>query len=69
VLTSQKSLADYFEIMLKGNESNAKLCANWAMGELSASLNKNQIEIEKSPDSAQELSLLIGFHRLTHKET
>jgi aspartyl-tRNA(Asn)/glutamyl-tRNA(Gln) amidotransferase subunit B len=59
VLTSQKSLADYFEIMLKGNESNAKLCANWVMGELSASLNKNQIEIEKSPVSAQDLSLLI----------
>jgi aspartyl-tRNA(Asn)/glutamyl-tRNA(Gln) amidotransferase subunit B len=41
VLTSQKSLADYFEIMLQANESNAKLCANWVMGELSALLNKN----------------------------
>jgi len=59
VLTSQKSLADYFETMLIGNESNAKLCANWVMGELSASLNKNQIEIQDSPVSAQELSLLI----------
>jgi aspartyl-tRNA(Asn)/glutamyl-tRNA(Gln) amidotransferase subunit B len=59
VLTSQKSLADYFEIMLQANESNAKLCANWVMGELSALLNKNQIEIEKSPVSAQDLSLLI----------
>ena len=28
VLTSQKSLADYFETMLEGNTSNAKLCAN-----------------------------------------
>ncbi len=59
VLTSQKSLADYFETMLIGNESNAKLCANWVMGELSALLNKNQIEIQDSPVSAQELSLLI----------
>ncbi|MDC9714429.1 MAG: Asp-tRNA(Asn)/Glu-tRNA(Gln) amidotransferase subunit GatB [Gammaproteobacteria bacterium] len=59
VLTSQKSLADYFETLLKGNESNAKLCANWVMGELSAALNKSQIEIEKSPVSAQDLSLLI----------
>lgn len=59
VLTSQKSLADYFEIMLEGNTSNAKLCANWVMGELSASLNKNQIEIDNSPVSAQDLSLLI----------
>ncbi len=59
VLTSQKALADYFETMIGGNESNAKLCANWVMGELSASLNKNQIEIQDSPVSAKDLSLLI----------
>jgi len=59
VLTSQKALADYFEIMLVNNESNAKLCANWAMGELSAQLNKNQIEITNSPVSAEALSQLI----------
>jgi aspartyl-tRNA(Asn)/glutamyl-tRNA(Gln) amidotransferase subunit B len=58
VLTSQKSLADYFETMLKNNK-NAKLCANWVMGELSASLNKNQLEIENSPVSAQALSQLV----------
>lgn len=59
VLTSQKSLADYFETMLDGNEKNAKLCANWVMGELSASLNKNQLEIEQSPVSASHLAQLI----------
>ena len=59
VLTSQKSLADYFEIMLKDNEKNAKLCANWVMGELSASLNKHQLDIENSPISANNLSQLI----------
>ena len=59
VLTSQKSLADYFEIMLKNNEKNAKLCANWVMGELSASLNKHQLDIENSPISANNLSQLI----------
>jgi aspartyl-tRNA(Asn)/glutamyl-tRNA(Gln) amidotransferase subunit B len=58
VLTSQKSLADYFETMLKNNK-NAKLCANWVMGELSASLNKNQLEIENSPVSAKALSQLV----------
>ena len=60
VLTSQKSLADYFEIMLKDNEKNAKLCANWVMGELSASLNKYQLDIENSPISANNLSQLIA---------
>ncbi len=59
VLTSQKALADYFEIMLENNRNNAKLCANWAMGELSAQLNKNQIEIADSPVSAEALSQLI----------
>jgi aspartyl-tRNA(Asn)/glutamyl-tRNA(Gln) amidotransferase subunit B len=60
VLTSQKSLADYFEVTLKGNEKNAKLCANWVMGELSALLNKNQLEIEQSLVSAQALSQLVA---------
>lgn len=59
ILTSQKSLADYFETMLKDNEKNAKLCANWVMGELSASLNKHQLDIENSPISANNLSQLI----------
>jgi aspartyl-tRNA(Asn)/glutamyl-tRNA(Gln) amidotransferase subunit B len=60
VLTSQKSLADYFEIMLKDNKKNAKLCANWVMGELSASLNKHQLDIKNSPISANNLSQLIA---------
>ncbi len=60
ILTSQKSLADYFEATLKGNEKNAKLCANWVMGELSALLNKNQLEIEQSHVSAQALSQLVA---------
>jgi aspartyl-tRNA(Asn)/glutamyl-tRNA(Gln) amidotransferase subunit B len=45
-------------MMLKSNK-NSKLCANWVMGELSASLNKNQLEIENSPVSAQALSQLV----------
>jgi aspartyl-tRNA(Asn)/glutamyl-tRNA(Gln) amidotransferase subunit B len=45
--------------MLKNNQDNAKLCANWVMGELSAMLNKNQLEIEQSLVSAQDLSQLI----------
>jgi aspartyl-tRNA(Asn)/glutamyl-tRNA(Gln) amidotransferase subunit B len=60
VLTSQKSLADYFETLLEGNEKNAKLCANWVMGELSALLNKNHLEIEQSPVTAQNLAQLIA---------
>ncbi len=59
VLTSQKLLADYFEATLEDNEKNAKLCANWVMGELSALLNKNQLGIDQSLVSPQALSLLV----------
>jgi aspartyl-tRNA(Asn)/glutamyl-tRNA(Gln) amidotransferase subunit B len=58
-LTSQKAMADYYEIIIdKG--ADVKLSANWVMGELSASLNKNQIDIQDSPISAPELFNLIS---------
>tara|TARA_B100000315_G_scaffold74139_1_gene67917 strand:- start:1322 stop:2752 length:1431 start_codon:yes stop_codon:yes gene_type:complete len=57
-LTSQKAFADYFESMLS-EEADAKLSTNWVMGELSAALKKNQIDIQNSPISAKELSGLV----------
>jgi aspartyl-tRNA(Asn)/glutamyl-tRNA(Gln) amidotransferase subunit B len=57
-LTSQKAFADFFESMLY-EEAEAKLSANWVMGELSAALNKNQMNIKDSPISAKELSGLV----------
>jgi len=58
ILTAQKSLADYYETMLKDG-AEAKVSANWVMGELSAALNKNQIDVQDSPISAKELSELV----------
>ena len=60
VLTSQKPMADYFEKMMVTNTDHAKLCANWIMGELSASLNKHQIELVDAPITADDLSLLVN---------
>jgi aspartyl-tRNA(Asn)/glutamyl-tRNA(Gln) amidotransferase subunit B len=40
-------------------DTDAKLSANWVMGELSAALNKNQMDIKDSPVSAIELSGLV----------
>ena len=57
-LTSQKSFADFFESMLS-EDTDAKLSANWVMGELSAALNKNHMDIKDSPISAIELSGLV----------
>lgn len=58
VITSSKAIADYYERMIAIN-SNAKLCANWVMGELSGALNKDQLDISQSPISPEELSLLV----------
>jgi len=58
VITSSKAIADYYERMISSN-SNAKLCANWVMGELSGALNKEQLDISQSPISPEELSLLV----------
>ena len=60
VLTSQKPMADYFEKMIVNNTDHVKLCANWIMGELSASLNKHQLEILDAPITADDLSLLVS---------
>ncbi len=60
VLTSQKPMADYFEKMIVNNTNHAKLCANWIMGELSASLNKHQLELVDAPITADDLSLLVN---------
>ena len=57
-LTAQKSLADYYEAILNDG-AEAKLAANWVMGELSAALNKNQMDVQESPISAKELSELV----------
>ena len=58
VITSNKAIADYYERMI-ANNSNAKLCANWVMGELSGALNKDQLDISQSPISPEELSFLV----------
>lgn len=59
LLTSQKEMADYFESCLKASDNEAKLCANWIAGELSAALNKDNISITESPVTAHMLGGLV----------
>lgn len=54
VLTASKGLADYFE-QTAGVAGDAKLAANWVMGELSGALNKAGLTLEQSPVSAEAL--------------
>jgi len=56
VLTSSRDLANYFEEVVKDSGSEAKLCANWVMGDLSALLNKNNLDITTSPVSSNQLA-------------
>lgn len=60
ILTASRSLADYFEnVVAKVGKDNAKLSANWIMGDLLGALNKDEKTIEDSPISEAQLAKLI----------
>ncbi|SDS94841.1 aspartyl/glutamyl-tRNA(Asn/Gln) amidotransferase subunit B [Halopseudomonas sabulinigri] len=58
VLSASRELADYFE-EVQAVCGDAKLAANWVMGELSSLLNKADLGIEQSPVSAVQLGGMI----------
>lgn len=58
VLVADQALAAYFEAVAKATH-DAKLSANWVMGDLSALLNKENLEIADSKVSAAQLSNLL----------
>lgn len=60
VLTVQRALADYYEKAVESANGEAKLVANWLMGELSAALNKDSLLISQSPVSAERLGALVS---------
>jgi len=59
ILTYSCQLADYFEAVLKASGCEARLCANWITGDLSAALNKAGLEITDSPVSDERLAGLL----------
>ncbi len=48
VLTATRELADYYEAVVRAAGCDAKLCANWVMGDLSAALNAENLDIIQS---------------------
>jgi aspartyl-tRNA(Asn)/glutamyl-tRNA(Gln) amidotransferase subunit B len=55
VISASRAMADYFEtVQTKIND--AKLAANWVMGELSRLLNQDDKDITESPVSAEQLA-------------
>jgi len=59
VLTAQRELSDFFEAAVNAADGEAKLCANWVMGELSSALNKSGNNITESNITPEQLGELI----------
>jgi aspartyl-tRNA(Asn)/glutamyl-tRNA(Gln) amidotransferase subunit B len=58
ILTASRALADYFDAVVQ-QSVDAKLAANWLIGDVSARLNKDDLEITQCPVSANELAGLL----------
>jgi aspartyl-tRNA(Asn)/glutamyl-tRNA(Gln) amidotransferase subunit B len=63
ILTASREMADFFETVLMAcspspggsGETVAKLCANWLIGEVSAQLNRDGLEMAQCPITPQQL--------------
>ena len=59
VLTASQAAADYFEAVSAQTVGSAKTVANWIRGDLAASLNRENLEIDASKVGPGELGALI----------
>ena len=59
VLVMERASADFFEETAKGRD--AKLAANWVINELFGRLNKEGLEVTRSPVSAKALGAIIDL--------
>ena len=60
ILVSSRALADYFEAVVEASEATAQTAANWVIGDLSAALNRDGLEIGQSKILAPELAGLLN---------
>jgi aspartyl-tRNA(Asn)/glutamyl-tRNA(Gln) amidotransferase subunit B len=61
VLSASREMGAYFEAVVGAlGTGQAKLAANWVMGELSSALNRDNVEISKSLVSPQALAALLA---------
>ena len=59
IISSSKSMADFFDASLEKTK-NYSLLSNWLIGEISAYLNKEQIEIHESKLTVDKVAMLIN---------
>jgi aspartyl-tRNA(Asn)/glutamyl-tRNA(Gln) amidotransferase subunit B len=55
LLTASREMADFFEAALGEVPGQAKACANWLIGEVSAQLNRDGLDMTQCPITAQQL--------------
>ena len=60
VLTQDRETADYFETVTENCNGEAKITANWIIGELFASLNKDNLSISESPIEPKRFTDLLN---------
>ena len=61
VLTASKDMANYFEaVVARAGKEHAKSAANWLMGDVASTLNREGVEIADSPVEASQLAVLLG---------
>ena len=58
-LTATREMADYFESTVKLLPTQAKLCANWIMGEVNGRLHREAMDIAQCPVSPTQLASLL----------
>ncbi len=59
VLVAERATADFYETVARGRD--AKIAANWVMGDLFAALNRSDKTIETSPVTAASLGALLDL--------
>ena len=60
VLTASKAMATYFvAVVEKAGKENAKAAANWLMGDVSSTLNREGVDLADAPVSAAQLAALL----------
>ncbi|HXV07967.1 MAG TPA: Asp-tRNA(Asn)/Glu-tRNA(Gln) amidotransferase subunit GatB [Burkholderiales bacterium] len=60
LLTADREIAAYFEALVRALPQQPKLAANWVMGELSARLNRDDLDIARSPVDSTALAGLLA---------
>ena len=60
ILTADRDLSIFFESTLKAAGGDAKLVANWIIGDFSARLNKEDLSVAQSPVSAEQMGGMLA---------